>query len=83
MDAMLLKFPQEGYEVAVKRVAKHISENEIKMAHVLCSEKLKPEHLLQPIAVLYQNIFYNQLQCWKIVTLPILSPLFANTVWWR
>lgn len=35
--------------VAVKRVPKHISEKELKIANFLCSEKLKTEHLLQPL----------------------------------
>ncbi len=32
-------------KVAVKRVAKHISKNEMQVAHFLCSENLKAEHL--------------------------------------
>ncbi len=55
-------------KVAVKRVAKHISKNEMQVAHFLCSKILK------------QNIFCNLLQCWKTATLPILSLLFANTI---
>ncbi len=43
--------------VAVKRVAKHISKNELEMAYFLCSENLQAEHLLQPIAVLENTYF--------------------------
>ena len=43
--------------VAVKRVAKHISKNELEMANLLCSEKLKAEHLLQPLSVLEDGYF--------------------------
>ncbi len=44
-------------KVAVKRVAKHISKNEMQVAHFLCSKNLKAEHLLQPIAVLEDSYF--------------------------
>lgn len=43
--------------VAVKRVAKHISKNELEMAYSLCSENLQMKHLLQPIAVLEDAYF--------------------------
>lgn len=44
-------------KVAVKRIAKHISKSELQMAHFMCSENLKAEHLLQPIAVLEDSYF--------------------------
>uniref|UniRef100_A0A8D0A3E6 Protein kinase domain-containing protein n=1 Tax=Sander lucioperca TaxID=283035 RepID=A0A8D0A3E6_SANLU len=45
--------------VAVKRVAKHISQKELEMAHYLCSDSstLQAEHLLQPLAVLEDTYF--------------------------
>ncbi len=44
-------------KVAVKRVAKHICKNETQVARFLCSENVKAEHLLQPIAVLEDSYF--------------------------
>jgi len=43
--------------VAVKRVLKDISEKELKIANLLCSEKFKTKHLLQPLTVLEDTHF--------------------------
>ncbi|XP_041853923.1 uncharacterized protein LOC121648062 [Melanotaenia boesemani] len=43
--------------VAVKRIAKHISENELKIANFLCSEKFTTKYLLKPLTVLEDTYF--------------------------
>ena len=43
--------------VAVKRVTKHIPKTELEMANFLCAEKIKAEHLLQPLTVLEDTYF--------------------------